>query len=96
MDNVKAELIYKARRVLREDAFYEVVIWRVPQPVPGSGHPFKYRMALIIGGVCVMRYDNERGKGDHRHIEGREEPVRFTTMNAVFEAFLADVERILR
>ncbi len=43
-----------------------------------------------------MRYDNERGKGDHRHIEGREEPVRFTTMNAVFEAFLADVERILR
>jgi hypothetical protein len=92
---MKAELIYKARQSLGDDTFYEVVIWRLPAPVPGSAHPFKYRMALVRRGECVMRYDNERGKGDHRHIHGREEPVRFTTMKALFEAFLADAERVL-
>jgi hypothetical protein len=66
----------------------------LPTPVPGSTHPFKYRLALIVNGECVLRYDNERGKGDHRHIEGREEAIEFISLEALFDGFLADMERI--
>jgi hypothetical protein len=64
-------------------------------PVPGSSHHFKYRLALIVNGECVMRYDNERGKGDHRHLGDLEEPIEFTTLEALFDGFQADMERIL-
>ena len=43
----------------------------------------------------MLRYDNERGKGDHRHIGAREEAIGFTTLEALFDAFQADMERIL-
>lgn len=94
-NNMKARLIQKTRRRIDESAFVEVVVWELPQPVPGSSHRFKYRLALVVNGECVMRYDNERGKGDHRHIEDREEAIEFTTPEALFEAFEADMKRIL-
>lgn len=93
--DVKAELLYFRRMPIGETAFTEMVLWRVPTPVPGSSHAFKYRLALIVEGVCVMRYDNERGKGDHRHIAGREEPFVFTRPADLFAAFEADVRRIM-
>jgi hypothetical protein len=37
----------------------EIVIWRVPRPVPPSGHPFKYRLVYVAGGERVVGYDNE-------------------------------------
>lgn len=43
-----------------------------------------------------MRYDNERGKGDHRHFGRREEPYLFTTPEALLADFDADVRRILK
>lgn len=94
--SVTAELLYSRREPIGETAFTEIVLWKVPRPVPGSSHSFKYRLALVVDGVCVMRYDNERGKGDHRHIDGREEPFVFTTPAELFAAFEADVERILK
>jgi hypothetical protein len=51
-------------RVLQSDhAFAELRVYRVPSAVPGSAHGLKYSLALVIGGVCVLRYDNEAGKG---------------------------------
>ena len=94
-NNMKAELIEKSRTVIDDSIFFEVVLWHLPEPVPGSAHPFKYRLALVVNGKCVLRYDNERGKGDHRHIEGREEPVEFTSLEALYDAFQADMERII-
>lgn len=73
-------MIAKECTSLSEDAFYEIVVWQVPSPVPGSGHSFKYRLTLVVRGDCVLRYDNERGKGDHHHIREREEPFEFTTL----------------
>lgn len=90
-----AILIAKERIVLGEHAFYEIVIWQVPSPVAGSSHGFKYRLALVIGGECVLRYDNERGKGDHRHVGNREESFEFTTLEALLTAFERDMERML-
>jgi len=49
----------------------------------------------VIEGECVLRYDNERGKGDHRHMAGHEDAIEFTTLEALFDAFQADMKRIL-
>lgn len=96
-DNVCEILLKNANDGTRSDnAFFEVALWHLPEPVLGSTHSFKYRLALIIDEVCVLRYDNERGKGDHRHIGDREEPILSTTLEALFDAFQADMERILR
>ena len=87
--------IEKSRTVLGDTAFLKVTLCHVPAPVPGSLHPFKYRLALVVNGVCVMRYDNERGKGDHRHIGSPEDAFAFTSLEALFDAFEADMKRIL-
>lgn len=94
-DNTRAELLFRFRKALREDAYTDAVVWKLPHSVLGSEHRYKYRLALVIGDECVMRYDNERGKGDHRHIFGREEPFEFTTLPALLDAFEADVTRIM-
>lgn len=93
---MKATLIEEARRVISETAFFEVVLWHLPEPVEGSTHGFKYRLALVVNGECVLRYDNERGKGDHRHVHGREEPIEFSSLENLFDAFQNDMERILK
>lgn len=92
---MKATLVERVRRTVGDTAFVEIVVWALPQPLPGSDHKFKYRLALVVNGECVMRYDNERGKGDHRHIGDHEEVIEFTTPEALFDAFEADVRRIL-
>lgn len=95
MNNMKATLVQKYREVLSDEAFYEIVLWHLPEPVPGSNHHYKYRFALVVEDKCVLRYDNERGKGDHRHVNGHEEAIEFTDLKTLLRAFRADMERIL-
>lgn len=90
---MKASPLVRRRVVLAVDAFAEVVVWRLREPVPPSSHGFKYRLAYVVRGECVLRYDNERGKGDHRHSGGREVPYAFTTMDQLMADFEADVTR---
>lgn len=89
---MRARLLLRSRLALSETAFIEAVVWQVPQPVRGSVHTYKYRLALVSDSVCVLRYDNEAGKGDHKHINGREESVTFTSLQGLLEDFRADVE----
>ena len=93
MSNMKAIPLIRRRVVLAPDAFAEIAVWRVPEPVPPSGHPFKYRLAYVVGGECVLRYDNERGKGDHRHADGAESAYDFTTLAALLADFERDVTK---
>ncbi len=88
-----ATALIKRRVVLDRDAFAEIVIWRLPKPLAGVTHPFKYRLAYVVAGQCVLRYDNERGKGDHRHVDAVEVPYRFESPRALMRDFLADVNR---
>lgn len=88
-------MLLRRHRRISDAAFVEAVVWEVPAPVLGSRHRYKYRLALVVNGECVLRYDNERGKGDHRHVDGREEAVEFTTPEALFDAFEADLRRML-
>lgn len=87
-----AELV-RTRIVLGEDAFAELVLWRVPKPVAGSAHEYKYRLAYVVDGVCVVRYDNETGKGDHRHVAGEESAYAFSTPDRLVADFQRDIER---
>jgi Family of unknown function (DUF6516) len=50
-------------------------------------------LALVVDGVCVLRYDNEAGKGDHRHIGQREERYIFTNPDALLVDFWRDVDQ---
>jgi hypothetical protein len=53
----------------------------------------KYRLYYgLPDGTCVVRYDNETGKGDHRHCKGREQPYPFIDVETLVADFLADVE----
>jgi hypothetical protein len=89
---MKAEALAHERHVLAEGTFAEIVIWRIPRPVKGSTHRFKYRLALIVAGECVLRYDNETGKGDHRHIGEAETAYTFSSYENRLADFWADVE----
>lgn len=91
-----AEPLINERHVLDEVTFVEIVVWRVPQPVRGSSHRFKYRLALVCDNVCVLRYDNEAGKGDHRHQGASETPYAFTKPERLLADFWADVDRWMR
>lgn len=90
---MKAQILIQRRVVLSETAFAEIVVWQVPNPVPGSDHRFKYRLAYVVAGACVLRYDNESGKGDHRHLHGREEPYPFSHPGQLMTDFFEDIAR---
>jgi hypothetical protein len=90
---MKAVELVRTRIVYSETAFAELVPWKVPKPVTGSTHLFKYRLAFVVNGVCVIRYDNEAGKGDHRHLNNRETPYTFTTPDKLIADFQNDISR---
>jgi hypothetical protein len=90
--NMDAELLFRKRIALLENVFVEMAVWKVPNPVRGSLHGFKYRLALVADDVCVLRYDNESGKGDHRHIEEVEIAYHFTNLERLQADFWQDVE----
>ena len=89
---MNAEQMINERHVVSENAFVEMVVWRLPSPVLGSYHGFKYRLTLVVKGCCVLRYDNEAGKGDHKHVDENEIPYVFTTPQALLDDFWNDVE----
>ncbi len=89
---MKAGLVLRERFDLADDAFVEIVIWSLPRRLPGSLHHFKYRLALMSAGNCVLRYDNEAGKGDHKHIGRREYPYAFADIETLQADFWTDVD----
>jgi hypothetical protein len=60
---MKAELLMRELLILSRRAFVEIVIWKLPKPLLDSRHMFKYRLAYIANQRCVLRFDNEAGKG---------------------------------
>ena len=90
---MKAVELVRTRIALSPTAFSELVLWRVPKRVAGSDHEFKYRLAYVVDLVCVVRYDNESGKGDHRHFNGRQTAYAFTTPEKLIADFEHDIAR---
>lgn len=48
----------------------------------------------MIDGKRVVGYDNERGKGDHRHIRGNETPYQFEDVATLIRDFPRDVKKL--
>lgn len=91
---MEAALLQKSRVKLSDNRFADILIWQLPALASGSSHAFKYRLALVVDEVCVLRYDNEAGKGDHKHLGAREVPYNFTTLDQLVDDFWADVARL--
>ena len=91
---MKATRIFYDRMDYPDGTIIEMTVWEVPEPVPGSKHRLKYGLFYGRPGERLVGYDNERGKGDHRHIVGNELPYEFTTPEVLIKDFLVDVERL--
>jgi len=89
---MRAKLMLNERHIFSEKAFVEMVVWLLSSPLSKSHHNFKYRLALVVEGYCVLRYDNEPGKGDHKHIGEYEIPYVFTTPKELLKDFWNDVD----
>jgi len=44
----------------------------------------------VFEGVCVLRVDNEAGKGDHRPVGSTESPYTFTTPEQLYADFMTE------
>jgi hypothetical protein len=90
---MKAELLMRERLILSRRAFVEIVIWKLPRPLLDSKYAFKYRLAYIANQRCVLRFDNEAGKGDHKHLDEIEEPYVFSNLEALQADFWAEISK---
>lgn len=93
ISNMKAVELIRTRIIYSGSDFAELLLWRLPKPIEGSSHCFKYRLAYVVCGECVLRYDNEAGKGDHRHSGGKECAYDFTTPDQLIADFQTDIAR---
>ena len=83
-----------ARKQRDPDGFIiEIVVWRVPTRIPGSAHFYKYRLFFGRPGERLVGFDNEGGKGDHKHVAGIETGYEFAGINRLLRDFAAEVNR---
>lgn len=85
---------FEARLGFDDGAILRMRVWELREPVPPGEHRFKYSLFYGRPGERLVLYDNERGKGDHRHYGDREEPCEFKDVETLRSDFLADVRRL--
>ena len=93
MCHMKALLLLHDKFVYADGAIREMVLWKLPAPDDERPHGLKYSLYYGKGGARLVGYDNERGKGDHRHYRDREERYRFESVEKLVRDFRDDVER---
>jgi len=91
-----AILIMKRRIWLDRSSLLSLVVWDVTPSVRGSNHRYKYRLAYVVQDVCVLRYDNEAGKGNHKHLGAAEVPIEFIDINQLVDDFVTEVNQLRR
>ena len=83
----------RKRIALGAFAFADMVIWALPKRIRGSAHDYKYRLAYVVDEVCVLRLDNEAGKGDHLHYGEVESAYTFVSTEQLIDDFFEFIER---
>lgn len=94
MPGRNAELIFYERVDYEDGAIVEMKLWRVPVAVPPSAHAFKYSLFYGRPGIREVGYDNERGKGDHRHFRNAQTAYQFATVEQLIADFWSDVRTL--
>jgi hypothetical protein len=87
----ESEAVRAIQRVRDDGTIVEVVIWELPAPLPPCAHRFRYRLFYGAADESRVRYDNERGKCDHRHVGASEDPYAFTTVEQLLGDFECDI-----
>jgi hypothetical protein len=90
---MKASLIVHEKLVLDSGAIVEIKVWRLPQRTAERPHGLKYSLFYGRPGERIIGYDNEAGKGDHRHFQGVERPYRFSSFEKLMAEFWRDVRK---
>lgn len=91
---MKAALISREKFFYEDGAMREMILWKLRERSSVRPHGLKYRLYYgLADGTCIVRYDNEAAKGDHRHVRGKEEPYEFRSVEALVADFLSDIER---
>ena len=89
-----AQLLFRDKYIYADGAIREMVIWRLPDADSERVHGLKYSLFYGRPGKCLVRYDNERGKGDHRHAGDQETPYDFTSVEQLIRDFKTDIDRL--
>ena len=89
-----ATLVLAKKDIYSSGLIVEAVIWQLPEPTAGRPHGLKYRLFCGRGGECIVRYDNETGKGDHVHYGPAEKPYVFSTLQRLVHDFYSDIEKL--
>ena len=91
---MSARLIYREKYIYTDGAIREMVLWQLPDRTAENPHGLKYRLYYgLADGTCVVRYDNETGKGNHKHIGNRQESYPFKDVETLVADFLEDIQR---
>ena len=93
--NMKATLEHHTKYDDSDGNIVEIKIWRVSK-TDHTLHGFKYSLVYIVDGIRIVGYDNERGKGDHRHVEGVEHTYVYRGVQELFSDFKTDMESAKR
>lgn len=94
MQYMKATLIYRKSETRADGVKLELVIWQLPAATVDRPHGLKYRLWAGRSGQSLVRYDNERGKGDHKHVGAMEVPYVWHGIGRLLADFIADVEAL--
>ena len=88
---MRATLLARSKEVHDDGSIVEVVIWELPEPLLPCVHKFKYRLFYGWPERAIVRYDNERGKGDHRHVDGVQLSYVFLSVEQLLDGFEFDI-----
>ncbi|MDP2852217.1 MAG: DUF6516 family protein [Gallionella sp.] len=93
---MKARLILDTKTILTDGRIIQRKIWKLPQTTESRPHALKYRLYCGKSGKTIVRYDNETGKGDHRHAgpEEVESVYVFVSLVQLLIDFDADIEKL--
>ena len=89
-----AKLIFHDKYIYADGAIREMVIWQLPKTNEERPHGLKYRLFYGYPDKCLVRYDNERGKGDHKHHLENEEKYSFTSVEQLILDFNIDIKNL--
>jgi len=84
--------IVHTKEVQDDGSIIEIVVWLLDSPVLECEHLYKYRLFYRSPTNYIIRYDNERGKGDHRHLGDIENPYHFVSIPQLIAHFQQDIE----
>ena len=88
-----ADCMLKNRKPLDGDSFVEFRIYSVPRSKQFQ-EGIKYSLSYVKQDICILRYDNEKEKGHHRHFKGVESKIDFNSTEKLIEKFEKEVERL--